>query len=278
MTIHRLLEYQPHEGGFHTQRARTRSTPTCSSSTRPRWSTRMLFRAVTRGAAASVRSSCSSAMSISCRRSAPAPCSHDVIALRGRDGDPADRDLPPGRAEQDRVSAPTRSTTARCRSSTPPGERTSDFYFIDRDDPEAARDTIVELVAERIPARFGLDPITRGPGARRRCTAASSAPHGAQPRAAGAAQPAAEGDIELVRGDRAFRRGDKVMQLKNDYDRNVFNGDIGVIESVDPRGQRDPRRLRRQGRHLRALRARSARSTRTRSASTRARARSTRRS
>ncbi len=39
-----------------------------------------------------------------------------------------------------------------------------------------------------------------------------------------------------MRGDRAFRRGDKVMQLKNDYDRNVFNGDIGVIESVDPQG------------------------------------------
>ncbi|HEU4611182.1 MAG TPA: ATP-binding domain-containing protein, partial [Kofleriaceae bacterium] len=38
---------------------------------------------------------------------------------------------------------------------------------------------------------------------------------------------------ELVRGDRAFRRGDKVMQLKNDYDRNVFNGDIGVIQSID---------------------------------------------
>jgi exodeoxyribonuclease V alpha subunit len=39
-----------------------------------------------------------------------------------------------------------------------------------------------------------------------------------------------------VRGERAFRRGDKVMQLKNDYDRNVFNGDIGVIESIDGEG------------------------------------------
>jgi exodeoxyribonuclease V alpha subunit len=40
----------------------------------------------------------------------------------------------------------------------------------------------------------------------------------------------------LIRGDRAFRRGDKVMQLKNDYDRNVFNGDIGVIETIDTTG------------------------------------------
>jgi exodeoxyribonuclease V alpha subunit len=45
----------------------------------------------------------------------------------------------------------------------------------------------------------------------------------------------AEG-AELVRGDRAFRRRDKVMQLRNDYDRNVFNGDIGLIETVDPEG------------------------------------------
>jgi exodeoxyribonuclease V alpha subunit len=41
------------------------------------------------------------------------------------------------------------------------------------------------------------------------------------------------GGTEVVRGERAFRRGDKVMQLKNDYDRNVFNGDIGVIENID---------------------------------------------
>jgi exodeoxyribonuclease V alpha subunit len=38
---------------------------------------------------------------------------------------------------------------------------------------------------------------------------------------------------ELTRGDRAFRRGDKVMQLKNDYDKSVFNGDIGVVIAVD---------------------------------------------
>ena len=44
------------------------------------------------------------------------------------------------------------------------------------------------------------------------------------------------GGPELVRGERAFRRGDKVMQLKNDYDRNVFNGDIGVIASIDGEG------------------------------------------
>ncbi len=110
-----------------------------------------------------------------------------------------------------------------------PAGNTSDFYFINREDPEAARSTIVELVAERIPQRFGLDPI-----------------HDVQVLA-----PMHRGDLgtqilnhvlqerlnqstgdELTRGDRAFRRGDKVMQLKNDYDKGVFNGDIGVVAAV----------------------------------------------
>jgi len=105
----------------------------------------------------------------------------------------------------------------------------SDFYFISREDPEAARATIVELVAERIPARFGFDPVTDvqvltpmhrgelGTTAVNRALQEKLNPTGA----------------ELVRGDRTFRRGDKVMQLRNDYDKNVFNGDIGVIESLE---------------------------------------------
>ena len=113
---------------------------------------------------------------------------------------------------------------------TPPGA-TADFYFIARDDPEAARATIVELVAERIPPRFGLDAITdvqvltpmhRGELG----TAAVN-------RALQERLNPAIGGPELVRGDRTYRRGDKVMQLRNDYDRSVFNGDIGVIDSID---------------------------------------------
>ena len=112
----------------------------------------------------------------------------------------------------------------------PPGGTTSDFYFIGRDDPQAARATIVELVAERIPQRFGFDarteiqvlaPMHRGDLG----TAALN--RALQDRLT----PPADG-IELQRGDRAFRRGDKVMQLRNDYDKEVFNGDIGVIADI----------------------------------------------
>jgi exodeoxyribonuclease V alpha subunit len=114
--------------------------------------------------------------------------------------------------------------------SAPGGD--SDFYFITRDDPNAARDTIVELVAERIPSRFKLDSITdvqvltpmhRGE------LGTASINRALQDRL-NAGTP---GGSELVRGDRVFRPRDKVMQLKNDYDRNVFNGDIGVIEAID---------------------------------------------
>lgn len=113
----------------------------------------------------------------------------------------------------------------------------SDFYFIARDEPVAARDTVIELVAERIPARFGFDrtadvqvlaPMHRGDLG----TAALNAALQAR------LNPPRPEAPELVRGERAFRAGDKVMQLKNDYDRNVWNGDIGVIESVDLEGAR----------------------------------------
>ena len=114
-------------------------------------------------------------------------------------------------------------------ASTAGGDR--DFFFVGRDDAAAARATVVELVAERIPARFGLDPRThvqvlvpmhRGELG----TAALNA--ALQERL----NPPRGGVAELARGDRIFRAGDKVMQLRNDYDKGVFNGDIGLIDAI----------------------------------------------
>jgi exodeoxyribonuclease V alpha subunit len=111
----------------------------------------------------------------------------------------------------------------------------TDFFFISRDEPIAARDTIVELVAERIPSRFGLDAITDVQilAPMHRGDLGTAALNRALQDRLNAAR---EGATELVRGDRVFRRGDKVMQLRNDYDRNVFNGDIGVIGAIDVDG------------------------------------------
>ena len=112
---------------------------------------------------------------------------------------------------------------------TPSGTTTSDFYFISRDDPDAARDTIVDLVANRIPSRFGFDPVTEVQvlvPMHRGELGTSALNHALQSRL----NPG--GTVELTRGERVFRPGDKVMQLRNDYDRNVYNGDIGVISSI----------------------------------------------
>ena len=110
------------------------------------------------------------------------------------------------------------------------GDARADFYVVERRDPEAARKTIVELVTARIPRRFGLDPVRdiqvltpmhRGPCgsiALNEALQAALNPRGA----------------ELTHGARVFRERDKVMQLKNDYDRNVWNGDVGFVSSIDP--------------------------------------------
>jgi exodeoxyribonuclease V alpha subunit len=113
---------------------------------------------------------------------------------------------------------------------TPAGANT-DFFFIGRDDPEAARQTIIELVSERIPTRFGFNAVTEvqvlAPMHRGELGTAML-----NKSLQDKLNPSVTGQLELVRGERTFRRGDKVMQLKNDYDKNVFNGDIGVIAGI----------------------------------------------
>jgi exodeoxyribonuclease V alpha subunit len=107
---------------------------------------------------------------------------------------------------------------------------TSDFYFVRRSDdaPEAARELIVDLVAERIPARFGisdaqvLSPMHGGPLG----TVALN-------QALQARLTPSTGNAELAHGDCVFRQGDRVMQLRNDYAREIYNGDVGVVVSID---------------------------------------------
>ena len=110
-------------------------------------------------------------------------------------------------------------------------EAISDFYFVPADDPETAVPLILELVRTRIPRRFGLDPIrdiqvlcpmNRGGVGARSLNVELQA----------ALNPAGERKVE--RFGWTFAPGDKVMQIENDYDREIYNGDIGRIEDVDP--------------------------------------------
>jgi exodeoxyribonuclease V alpha subunit len=105
----------------------------------------------------------------------------------------------------------------------------TDFFIVDRRDPERARETIVELVTSRIPHRFGLDPVrdVQVLTPMNRGASGASALNEALQAALNPAGPA------LVRGARSYRVGDKVMQLRNDYDKNVYNGDVGVVLGID---------------------------------------------
>jgi exodeoxyribonuclease V alpha subunit len=110
----------------------------------------------------------------------------------------------------------------------PDGE--ADFYFVPAADPEQAVLRIVELVSKRIPQRFGFDPIkdiqvlcpmNRGGVGARSLNVELQA----------TLNPAGEKKVE--RFGWTFTPGDKVMQIENDYDKDVYNGDIGMIEDVD---------------------------------------------
>ena len=106
----------------------------------------------------------------------------------------------------------------------------NDFYFIQQEDPEKVLEIILELTKTRIPRRFGFDPVDDiqvltpmhkgvvGAGNLNRELQKTL-------------NPVQDG---VTRGDLSFRVNDKVMQIKNNYDKEVFNGDIGRIVGIRP--------------------------------------------
>ena len=106
----------------------------------------------------------------------------------------------------------------------------SDFYFVPAEDPGLAVMRILDMVKTRIPKRFGLDPIrdiqilcpmNRGGVGARSLNIELQA----------VLNPAGENKVE--RFGSTFAPGDKVMQIENDYDKEVYNGDIGYVEGID---------------------------------------------
>jgi exodeoxyribonuclease V alpha subunit len=109
-------------------------------------------------------------------------------------------------------------------------EGETDFYFIPADEPEEAVQRIINLVGKHIPRKFGLDPIrdiqvlcpmNRGGVGARSLNIELQAALNPNPGA------------KVERFGWTFAPGDKVMQIENDYDKDVFNGDIGYIRAVD---------------------------------------------
>lgn len=110
------------------------------------------------------------------------------------------------------------------------GDGLKDFYFIQQDDPDAALEIIKKLITERIPKRFGFDPVNE----------------------VQVLSPMHKGSVGTMRlnselqrvlntssGARAvrmgvtFQEGDKVMQIRNNYQKDVYNGDIGRIFTIN---------------------------------------------
>ena len=112
-------------------------------------------------------------------------------------------------------------------------DKLDDFYFIEQEDPQKVMELIITLVKERIPKRFGfnaiddiqvLSPMHRG------IIGASNLNMELQ----NALNP---GDEGVNRFGRLYKVNDKVMQIANNYDKEVYNGDIGRIVSIDEEAQ-----------------------------------------
>ncbi|MCU0241241.1 MAG: ATP-dependent RecD-like DNA helicase [Vicinamibacteria bacterium] len=112
----------------------------------------------------------------------------------------------------------------------PPEGASSDFYVVKIDDPQEGAARLIEIVKERIPQRFGLNPIhdiqvlcpmNRGVlGA-----------HALNMELQKALNPAREPNV--TRFGFTYSLGDRVMQIENDYEKDVFNGDLGRVNAID---------------------------------------------
>ncbi|WP_018261470.1 SF1B family DNA helicase RecD2 [Methylobacterium sp. WSM2598] len=110
-------------------------------------------------------------------------------------------------------------------------DASGDFFLVEIEDPEVGAERLVEIVTRRIPRRFGLDPVrdvqvlcpmTRGALGSRHLNHALQQVLNPNP------------PLAVERFGWRFAPGDRVMVVQNDYDRDVFNGDLGVVARLDP--------------------------------------------
>jgi len=111
-------------------------------------------------------------------------------------------------------------------------KNSSDFFLFPESDPQKAADWVIEIVANRLNARFGYDPLRdvqilspmhRGEAGVRELNK----------RLQQALNPAGGKKKEYRLGERFFRVGDRIMQVRNNYEKGIFNGDIGIISAID---------------------------------------------
>lgn len=113
------------------------------------------------------------------------------------------------------------------------GSKKQDFYFLDQEEPEKAARWILELVQDRLPKRYGFDPLQDI----QVLTPMYKGGVGAENLNQFLQQHLNPDPRSVRRGTRLFKVGDKVMQLRNNYDKDVFNGDIGRLVKIDQENQ-----------------------------------------
>jgi exodeoxyribonuclease V alpha subunit len=104
-----------------------------------------------------------------------------------------------------------------------------DFYFIEQEDPEEVLRITLELIRERIPKRFGFDPVDDI----QVLTPMHKGVVGAENLNVELQKALNPGEEGITRGGMQFRVNEKVMQIRNNYDKEIFNGDIGRITRID---------------------------------------------
>ncbi|MCD4669452.1 MAG: ATP-dependent RecD-like DNA helicase [Actinomycetia bacterium] len=103
-----------------------------------------------------------------------------------------------------------------------------DFYFIEKNDPAGTVELIIHLLTKKIPSSFNMDPHTDVqvlvPTNRGICGVLNL-----NSRIQEAVNPGSGG---VIHGNRRFKTGDRIIQLKNNYEKEIYNGDIGIIKSI----------------------------------------------
>jgi len=115
----------------------------------------------------------------------------------------------------------------------PARDSNSDFYFLERPDPEPIAQTVVDLVKRRLPAKFALDPI-RDIQVLSPMNRGSLGIRELNLRLQAELNPVRPNEPIVEKFGWQFRLRDKLIQTENDYDKEVFNGDIGQILKIDP--------------------------------------------
>jgi len=106
----------------------------------------------------------------------------------------------------------------------------SDFYMVAAEEPEDIVSTVVDLVRTRLPAKFDVDPV-RDIQVLCPMNRSVTGARGINQALQAALNPPSELSVEKF--GYAFSVGDKVMQIENNYDRDVYNGDIGFVTEID---------------------------------------------